>query len=511
MLMNDARSLMVIQVLIYIICALVMLQVWNHHRLRYRGIGFWTLALGLSAVAYSLIALRDMVHDIFSILAGNAILLFAMLLLQCGFCRFFDRRPKLVLNAAVWVLATALLAFFTWTYPDLTARIVVINLSITFYFLQIFWQLLQRVLSRSKPAILILTLIVGAVVTFSSLRILTTVLVPSSGDFLHPGGFEIIYLIMSLLGINYLTMNLSLLVSSRLLEEVKIEEKKFNNIFYKAPYAAAITRAADGRVVEVNEEMLSLLGYKAEEVINETFNALSVWKTPDLRSQVLRDLRDGRPVAGVEMEFCRKDGKLVPTLFSSVQLDFDGEGHILSSMKDISEINRLKDELRTLATHDPLTGLPNRALYLENFSLLLAHAARTGEKLAVVIIDVDDFKMINDDFGHEGGDRVLIEVASRLSKSVRAGDIVARHGGDEFTLLLGSIASKAQARAALQRLKDAFAEPVPIGQAELDITISIGVALYPQDGDDLTELLRKADKALYTVKRAGKNGVSFAL
>jgi len=179
-------------------------------------------------------------------------------------------------------------------------------------------------------------------------------------------------------------------------------------------------------------------------------------------------------------------------------------------MKDISEINRLKQELLTMATHDLLTGLPNRALYTENFTLMLAHAARTGEKLAVVILDIDDFKMINDQHGHDGGDQVLVAVAQRLRQFARAGDIVARHGGDEFTLLLGSMANQDQVRAALQRMKNAFHDTIAVNSVELTITISIGVSLYPHDGQDLLELLRKADTALYEVKRSGKNGLAFA-
>ncbi|MDW7982441.1 MAG: GGDEF domain-containing protein [Thermomicrobium sp.] len=166
---------------------------------------------------------------------------------------------------------------------------------------------------------------------------------------------------------------------------------------------------------------------------------------------------------------------------------------------------RESEELRYRAFHDPLTGLANRLLFLDRLEHALARVERDGG-LAVLFVDLDDFKRINDRLGHAAGDRALQEVAQRLSRSVRAGDTVARFAGDEFTVLLEGLTTLEEVEAVAERLLRAFDEPLDLGEATVPIRLSIGGALagqapYPDSGT----VLLVADQALYTAKRRGKN------
>jgi len=169
---------------------------------------------------------------------------------------------------------------------------------------------------------------------------------------------------------------------------------------------------------------------------------------------------------------------------------------------DISDRKRAEEAIAFKAYHDDLTELPNRALFLDRLHIALGQAHRTSTALAVLFLDLDDMKSINDTFGHAVGDRVLKAVGERLTNALREGDSVARVGGDEFLILL-SISDAVDAEAMARRVLVKISEPMIIGRDELYLTTSVGVAIYPQDGEDEESLIRHADGAMYRVKEAG--------
>lgn len=177
--------------------------------------------------------------------------------------------------------------------------------------------------------------------------------------------------------------------------------------------------------------------------------------------------------------------------------------------RDIAERKQLETELQYQATHDSLTKLPNRFLLLDRFTAALQQARRNQTHVAVLFIDLDNFKRINDSLGHTAGDEFLAQVAQRLSQCLRSHDTVARHGGDEFTILLTGIEHPDSVLAVIQKLQDAFLLPVFIGSDEIYATFSIGISLFPMDGDAAEQLLRNADTAMYQAKRSGSNQYSY--
>jgi diguanylate cyclase (GGDEF)-like protein len=182
-----------------------------------------------------------------------------------------------------------------------------------------------------------------------------------------------------------------------------------------------------------------------------------------------------------------------------------GETTVLSSIAwDIRDMKQTEQQLRHQATHDPLTGLPNRALLLER----LGHALRVAELnqtfVAVLFLDLDGFKQINDNLGHETADILLREFGQRLRARVRVQDTVARYGGDEFVVLLTDLAAPGDINRALQQIRSAVHEPFPVGREQLRVAASIGLAMYPLDGQDAETLLRRADGKMYEQKRLVK-------
>ena len=178
-------------------------------------------------------------------------------------------------------------------------------------------------------------------------------------------------------------------------------------------------------------------------------------------------------------------------------------------LRDVSAVLELSERMTHLAHFDALTGLPNRALLLERLDMALARAKHTAHHLAVLFIDLDRFKQINDTLGHGPGDELLQQVADRLQSVVKGGDTVARLGGDEFVVLLPDLSGKADAVIAATRVLDILSQPVRIGRRELQLSASVGVSMFPDDGDDADLLIRHADIAMYSAKRHGRNDYHF--
>ena len=204
----------------------------------------------------------------------------------------------------------------------------------------------------------------------------------------------------------------------------------------------------------------------------------------------------------------KKNGEVYPELLtiSAVYDDEGSVGHYIAMFTDISALKQQQYCLERLAHYDPLTHLPNRVLLADRFSVALSQTRRDGDLLAVCYLDLDGFKPVNDRLGHEAGDRLLVDVADRLRRTIRGGDTVARLGGDEFVLLLTSLPDIHQCSESLSRVLLVLAEPYAVDGCAISITASIGVTTYPNDRTaHLDALLRHADQAMYVAKQNGRN------
>jgi diguanylate cyclase (GGDEF)-like protein/PAS domain S-box-containing protein len=254
-----------------------------------------------------------------------------------------------------------------------------------------------------------------------------------------------------------------------------------------------------------NRGAAELYGWTRAEALGRTPQAVLQTEFPVPLQAINAELIRMRRWEG-ELVHTRQDGtKVVVASRWALQADTDGRPvAVLGINSDVTERKRAEAALEHQALHDGLTGLPNRTLFNDRLMHALAHADREGRSVAVLFLDLDNFKVINDSFGHEAGDTLLIEVAQRLRACLRASDTVARLGGDEFTLLVEEGVDEPAAERLAQRITDEFCAPVRIADRDVVVSASIGIALSTprQSGPDT--MLRKADAAMYQAKAAGK-------
>lgn len=266
------------------------------------------------------------------------------------------------------------------------------------------------------------------------------------------------------------------------------------------------------KVVTVNEAFARITGYSQAEVAGQDLRRIPpVQATAELIGEIRRSIRESGFWKG-ETWGRRKDGSLIP-LLCSVNVIHGEAGEVLNYVGVFTDITRLKQteqRLVELAHNDELTGLPNRRKFVAELKTALTVAGRDGHGVAVHFLDLDDFKYINDTYGHEMGDRLLIGVAERLRTALRDSDIVSRFGGDEFLILQKSVRSKLQASALAERVRACFERPIEIDRdREIFVETSIGIAQFPDDGADAMDLIGHADAAAYHAKRSGKGSYQF--
>lgn len=257
-----------------------------------------------------------------------------------------------------------------------------------------------------------------------------------------------------------------------------------------------------------------MLGYEDHELPNEfsTWESLIDDKDRERSWEMLTDYINGRrDNFHIEFKMQHKDGHWVDIL-SRAFLVRDAQGNAIRTVGthvDISEKKRQEAHILRQAHYDGLTGLPNRFLAMDRLAQLLKEASRDVSKVAILFLDLDGFKRVNDTLGHETGDRLLVQAAERLQSVVREGDSVCRLGGDEFVVLLRNLGELTDARTVASSLISQFRHPFSLDERELVVTTSIGIAVYPSDGITPTELLRNADTAMYHSKEQGRNTFNF--
>jgi diguanylate cyclase (GGDEF)-like protein len=284
---------------------------------------------------------------------------------------------------------------------------------------------------------------------------------------------------------------------------------------------AVITIGNQGNVRFVNRVAERLVGRPREELIGRPGSEVFVVRDrPPERPPIVElggfglgdglGLGDGRGLGDLrEARLMAFDGRRIPIEYTRTPIETaEGErfGEVIV-FRDITARREHEEAIKRLAYRDDLTGLPNRTSLLDRFQLELAHAKRNREKLGVLYADLDGFKDVNDRHGHEAGDELLRRVAQRMRSTLRGGDTVARLGGDEFVVLLPGVTSEADARGVASKLVAALEEPVDLASGPASVSASVGIALFPRDGDEAETLLRRADKAMYRAKSLGRGRV----
>jgi diguanylate cyclase (GGDEF)-like protein/PAS domain S-box-containing protein len=285
-------------------------------------------------------------------------------------------------------------------------------------------------------------------------------------------------------------------------------EEKFRSLAEQS--LQGIFVIANGRLVYANPMMATITGYALEELVALDQSGFERMIHPSDRAFVVAaangfEIGDGRVSPQAEYRLLTKGGAVKWVLQQMRTVRFDGDLAVEGVLVDITQRKRAEEQLLQFALHDSLTGLPNRASFHDRVELALERArGRSSTPFAVLFLDVDRFKLINDSFGHAAGDRLLIDIAHRLRRAVRPGDTVARLGGDEFTVLVTEIQGEAEAISIAQRIHNALADPFRVGNDEVFTTVSTGIALSSDRYEGPDEILRDADIAMYQAKASGR-------
>lgn len=266
-------------------------------------------------------------------------------------------------------------------------------------------------------------------------------------------------------------------------------------------------------IIACNQTFLNIFGFEnREEVIGKTVSIIhaSEEKYKSFLKKISSTIHVQKPFK-FQWELSTKDESSLPCEINVTAIK-DEKGSIVSSVLAIRDITQWKKHERNLArkaTHDPLTGLPNRILFYDRLELALAHAQRNGEHLAVLFLDLDFFKDINYKYGYSIGDLLLKEVGAKLKTFLRKGDTLARFGNDEYVMLLPGLSKKENAGIVADKILKIIDAPFLIGGHNFSITASIGIAIFPEDGDAHEELIKNADIAMFFMQKMGRNGFRF--
>ncbi|MCK6412638.1 MAG: EAL domain-containing protein [Azonexus sp.] len=303
-------------------------------------------------------------------------------------------------------------------------------------------------------------------------------------------------------------------ISEQVLRERQLAdaELRYRSIFEDSVVGMFQT-SIDGCYLAANRALARLYGYAtvADLIAGLADIARRLYVDPGRREEFKQRIRASGCIVDFESEVYRCDGSRI-WISENAHIVYDQGGEPLyyeGTVEDITERYRARRELEYQATHDPLTGLPNRNLLQDRLHQALLRVRRQGGRGGVAFVDLDNFKLVNDSLGHAAGDRLLVEIAQRLRACLRDTDTVARYGGDEFVLILGDYDGQGERLPLLERIKVAIAEPFELAGHELRIDCSIGISVFPDDGEEMENLLRHADVAVNHAKRLGKGQHQF--
>jgi diguanylate cyclase (GGDEF)-like protein/PAS domain S-box-containing protein len=304
--------------------------------------------------------------------------------------------------------------------------------------------------------------------------------------------------------------NLIIMNSRDVTERLQAEAEAHHNadLFAKAfaatPAAMTVADAETGQYMDVNEAFLQLSGYTREEIIGRKPSEVGIWTDPEEQAMFRELLSTQGFVRDMEATFSMKNAGRWHASVSAEHIDFQGRSCILTISHDVTQRREAEQTIQYLAYHDALTDLPNRARFKERLAAAVKDAAGSGQQVAVMFLDVDRFKLINDTLGHAAGDALLRTVGDDLISIIRSEDTVARIGGDEFTVLLTSVDSIASVVDVAERILRAVRISRDILGNEIRPTVSIGISIFPSHGDDPEVLMANADIAMYKAKDDGR-------
>lgn len=479
----------------------------------------WALALALQAVAYVLLSLRGQISDWLSIVAANGCLPASLSLYAAGLCRFHQRRFPVWL---FWAPLGMVVVGFSMLMGDYRTRVLfggAVWLAQSVYLLMLVVRHRHHTVGRGQY-------ILGAsAAVFAGSMVYRMVAMTAGWDasvqFTDATLLIVVTYVTSLTSTLLLSFGALTMVQERYEHALHESEARYRKLVDSATQGICVLQDAQFRFV--NPKTVELLGYPLSDLVDQPFLPLI---HPDDQTQVrvnharrLEGHGDGLTYA-IRMQTRHRGWRWIE--ISGVRFEWHGRPATLNFLNDVTERRQADEQIRDLAFHDTLTHLPNRRLLMDHLKLARAASRRSGRHLALVFLDLDHFKPLNDEHGHAAGDLLLIEVAQRLLHHTRGTDTAARFGGDEFVVLLTQLSpDAARAREEVRQFGDkllaVLAQPyvLKIEQGGVDQVVehrctgTAGVVVFTGDGESDDALLDRADSAMYQAKQAGRNCLRF--
>ncbi|MEJ2461935.1 MAG: EAL domain-containing protein [Candidatus Thiodiazotropha sp.] len=286
-------------------------------------------------------------------------------------------------------------------------------------------------------------------------------------------------------------------------EALRRSEERFRMLFEQNKAVMLIIEPQDGQIIAANKVAIAYYGHPLNRLLEMKISDINTLSNEEISREMKRAQQEER--SHFYFRHRLAGGEIRDVEVHSGPMSWDNRSVLYSIVHDITDRKRAEEELKHIAHYDALTGLPNRLLKSDRLRQAIARCHRNDTSVAVCYLDIDGFKPINDTYGHDIGDLILIETAQRLQASVREGDTVSRIGGDEFVLILGELTGLEQCLLILDRILHCIAQPIAIDDQVVEVRASIGLTLYPEDDADADILVRHADKAMYVAKENGKN------
>ena len=286
-------------------------------------------------------------------------------------------------------------------------------------------------------------------------------------------------------------------------------EDQLRSLLKFAPLPLVIVRISDEAIIYANDPALQQ--FRLTQASLSSVKSGQFYANATDRDAILEALGADGSIRNRELQMKDAQGNAFWALLSSRRISYAGHDCQLSALTNVDEHQRAQDALRHRAFHDELTGLPNRAMFLDALKRTMSNIQRKNGTFSILFIDLDHFKLINDSWGHDVGDQLLQLMATRLRSSVRDGDMVARMGGDEFVVLIEELAEREDVAQVAQNIRKALCPDYLLADQPVTVTSSIGISTYPHDGTDLNQLIKSADAAMYRAKELGRDNFQFSV
>jgi diguanylate cyclase (GGDEF)-like protein/PAS domain S-box-containing protein len=492
---------------------LVLGFLFVNYKDRIHGIDYWIISQMLSIAAFMVSVLRVVLPSEVAILVSNALHLSAILLLSEGLARYLSTRFRYRLDLVLVGLSMTGLVFYTVNQPMLQARTLILHATLLVLSLRMVFKFRSGSINKTQRASLIMSLTLAFYAVVAAYNLAIAVWAPVPENYLEGNLYTIIGHVALIILTVMLTYAEILLVSDKLLHKVIASEQKLNLVFDHSPTPLIVTHFGDGRIYNANASLLTMFGYTLDEVIGKTTMELNMWADAKHRDTLLTEIAKKRHIEDFEVVLRTRDGSQRICKLSALVIQLsdekDLEDYLLVNVSDVTQDVTTREDLKHLATHDHLTGLANRTLFYDRFDSDKARANRHQHQLAVIALDLNRLKTINDTYGHPVGDMALVHLANQISSVLRKSDTFARFGGDEFCILLDEIESTSDVESVVKKILDRVSEPMIHHETPVSISVSMGIALYPQDAETADELIQRADMALYTVKRERQSAYAY--